>query len=73
MTYDAEAEPCEELPWEHITGESMASLSLCTVPHLDREALGRYQDSLLCHASLIQLGQRAMYPFVHRTVQGRVS
>ena len=22
VTYDAEAEPCEELPWEHITGDA---------------------------------------------------
>ena len=24
VTYDTEAEPCEELPWEHITGDATA-------------------------------------------------
>lgn len=73
VTYDAEAEPCEELPWEHITGESMVSLGPCSVPYFNRKALDRHRDSLLCHASLIQLGQCAKSPFVHCTVQGRVS
>ena len=35
VTYDSEAEPCEELPWEHITGDSMAlrpAPAACRVP-----------------------------------------
>lgn len=39
VTYDSEAEPCEELPWEHITGDAGVAPSTCGMPSPEKHAL----------------------------------